>query len=135
MLALVKMPHTEISIHGEAAEAILDYLRKKFPVEIIVPAANSGTADDENETVNIFETDWWKENEYLLLTGARLKHDMTQEALAEKSGIKQSVISQYESGKRKITLRAAIKLGKALGEKPEMLLPRKCRERIRRNGD
>ena len=124
MLALVKTPHTEISINGEASEAILEWLRKKFTVEVV--AQNDSASDEDGrEAVNVFETDWWKKNEHLLLTGARLKHNMTQEELAEKSGIKQSVISLYESGKRRISLRAAIKLGKALGEKPEMLLPKR----------
>ncbi len=124
MLALVKTPHTEISINGEASEAILEWLRKKFTVEVV--AQNDSASDEDgSEAVNVFETDWWKKNEHLLLTGARLKHNMTQEELAEKSGIKQSVISLYESGKRRISLRAAIKLGKALGEKPEMLLPKR----------
>ena len=118
MLAVVKTPHTEISIHGENAEAILNWIRKKFPVEVVGSAA---VADDE-ELIPVNETEWWETMKHQLLAGARLKHGMSQEELAEKSGIAQSVISQYESGRRKITMRAAIKLGKALGEAPEKLM-------------
>ncbi len=57
-----------------------------------------------------------------MLAGYRHKHGVSQEELAEKSGITQSVISAYESGKRKITMRAAIKLGRALGEAPEKFI-------------
>lgn len=119
MLAVVKTPHTEISIHGENAEAILNWIRKKFPVEVV--AAHVAAADDE-ELIPVNETEWWQTMKHQLLAGARLKHGMSQEMLAEKSGIAQSVISQYESGKRKITMRAAIKLGRALGEAPEKLM-------------
>lgn len=120
MLAVVKAPHTEISIHGENAEAILNWIRKKFPVEVV--AAPAAVEDDGEELVNIFDTDWYRENKYLKLMGYRLTHEMSQAELAEKSGIAQSVISQYESGRRKLTMRAAIKLGKALGEDPQKLM-------------
>lgn len=118
MLAVVKTPHTEISIHGENAEDILNWLRKKFPVEVV-----SDAADHENDSVPVNATEWWQTMKHQLLAGARLKHGMSQEELAKKSGICQSVISQYESGRRRITMRAAVKLGKALGEKPEKFLP------------
>lgn len=43
MLAVVKTPHTEISINGDGAAKILEYLKQKFPVEIL-------TADDDDES-------------------------------------------------------------------------------------
>lgn len=120
MLAVVKAPHTELSIQGENAEAILNWIRRKFPVEVVVPAVPR--EEDGEETVNVFETDWYRENRHLKLMGYRLTHGMSQKKLAEKSGIAQSLISQYENGRRKLTLRAAIKLGRALGEAPETLM-------------
>lgn len=118
MLAVVRTPHTEISLSGSGTSEILELLRSRFPVEILdVPPP-----DDADESVDLFETDFWHENKHHVLAGYRLKHDMSQEELAKKSGISQSVISQYESGKRKITMRAAVKLGKALGEAPEKLI-------------
>ena len=79
------------------------------------------THDDADESINVFETDFWKETTPgMLLAGYRLKHEMTQEQLAEKSGIHQVVISAYETGRRKLTRRAAIKLAQAMDEDPEV---------------
>ena len=78
------------------------------------------THDDDDESINVFETDFWKETTPgMLLAGYRLKHEMTQEQLAEKSGIHHVVISAYENGKRKLSRKAAVKLAKALDEDPE----------------
>jgi len=41
MLAVVKTPRTEISIHGDGAAEILDYLQREFTVEIL------STGDDD----------------------------------------------------------------------------------------
>ncbi len=50
----------------------------------------------------------------VILAGARLREDMTQAELAEKTGIPQGHISEMESGKRPITVKTAKILGKAL---------------------
>ena len=85
-------------------------------MEAIVIRQNNG----DDESVNVFETDFWKETTPgMLLAGYRLKHEMTQEQLAEKSGIHHVVISAYENGKRKLSRKAAVKLAKALNEDPE----------------
>jgi DNA-binding XRE family transcriptional regulator len=47
-----------------------------------------------------------------ILHGARLTFELTQAELAEKLGIKQSHISEMESGKRHIPRKTAAKLGK-----------------------
>jgi DNA-binding XRE family transcriptional regulator len=47
-----------------------------------------------------------------VLHGARLRCDLTQTELAEKLGIKQSHISEMESGRRHISRKMAAKLGK-----------------------
>jgi transcriptional regulator with XRE-family HTH domain len=49
-----------------------------------------------------------------LLAGARLKKELTQRKLSEMTGLPQSVISDYEKGRRKITRQAAIRLSSAL---------------------
>ena len=73
---------------------------------------------DGEELVNIRETEWWKINNTPghVLGGYRLKHDMTQEQLAEKSGIYATVLSAYENGRRTISRRTAVRLARALGE-------------------
>lgn len=112
MLALVRTPHTELSLSGDGAEQVLDCLRLHFTVDIL--------ADDDEELLDITQTDYWR-NEVTsgsLLTGCRLKHRMTQTRLAELTGIPQTVISEYENGKRKLTRKAALKLAAALETDP-----------------
>ena len=120
MLAVVKTPHTEISIHGDGAASILEYLKKQFVVEIL-----SANDEDDETLVNVRDTDYWKAkvSPGSLLTGFRLKHELTQSDLAERSGISQVMISDYETGKRKLTMKAATKFAKALGETPEKFFP------------
>ena len=78
--------------------------------------------EGDDELIELSRTDWWEQNRFRVLRGLRRKHDMSQEELARKSGIARSVIALYENGRRRITLRAAEKLGKALGEDPRKLV-------------
>ena len=115
MLALVKKPHTEISINGEGANAILECLRRSFKIEVL--------NNDNDESVDVFETDFWKNSKPGdFIVGSRLKHELTQKKLAELSGIPQTVISEYENNKRKVSRKAAIQLAKALNEPAERFL-------------
>ena len=118
MLAVVKKPHTEIALHGSGADQILELLRKTFTVQVLDVA----TDDNADDSVDIKTTDWWKNNRHRVLAGARHKIAMSQKQLAEASGIRQSVISEYECGKRHITPKAASKLAKVLNTTPERLL-------------
>ena len=114
MLAVVKTPRIELSLAGnESAVAdLLKYLRARYSVAVL--------SESEDESVNAFTTPFWQETTSGdLLQGFRLKHGLSQAELAEKSGIGQTVISAYENGKRKLSRRAAIKIGAALGEAPE----------------
>ena len=43
MLAVVKTPHTEISIHGDGSARILEYLKQQFQIEVL--------AADDDETL------------------------------------------------------------------------------------
>lgn len=125
MLALVKMPHTDIMIHGAHAADIFKLIRSHFPSAELVDSSApiAGEVDPEGEeSVVLNETDWWKGNKFRVLRGYRHKHDLSQAELARKSGISRSVIALYETGKRRITPDAAEKLGRALGEKPEKFL-------------
>jgi ribosome-binding protein aMBF1 (putative translation factor) len=120
MLAVVKKPHTEIALHGAGADQILQLLRRNYTVEVLDV---DRPEDQASDTVELNSTSWWKKNKHRALAGFRHKIDMTQKQLAERTGFPQSVISEYERGKRKLTLKAAMKLAKALKVKPEQLLP------------
>ena len=101
-----------------AVKELLEYLRNRYPVAIL-----SEAGDDEG-AVNAFETPFWKKTTPgNLLQGFRLKHGMSQEQLAEKTGIGQTVLSAYETGRRPLSRRAAVRIGAALGEDPEKFFP------------
>lgn len=118
MLAVVKEPHTEISISGIGAEKILEFLKQRFTVNIV----SQDIDDDDEEYVNINETDWWHENKHRVLAGARHKIEITQKELAYMSGVPQPVISAIENGKRKLTMKTAVKLAKVLKTEPQCLI-------------
>ncbi len=97
MLALVKKPHIEISLHGERVDELVDWIKKKFEITVLAE-------EPEDEFVSIESTGYWKEMEKNrvgnLLAGARLKAGLTQSQLADKLGIRQNMISDYERGRR-----------------------------------
>ncbi|MGB8425559.1 MAG: helix-turn-helix transcriptional regulator [Desulfobacterales bacterium] len=95
----MKKPRIEISLQGEHVEELIEWIRKKFEVSILT--------SDSAESISIEETDFWKEMQSNrvgnLLSGARLKANLSQAQLAAKLGIRQNMISDYERGKRRLT--------------------------------
>jgi len=82
-----------------------------------------GVPEMKNKSVDVFETDFWKNSKPGdFIVGSRLKHELTQKKLAELSGIPQTVISEYENNKRKVSRKAALQLAKALNEPAERFL-------------
>jgi len=118
MLALVKKPHIELSIHGEQVSELLDWIRKKYDVAVLAE-------EPEEEFVSIESTGYWKEMERNrvgnLLAGARLKAGLTQAQLADRLGIRQNMVSDYERGRRTYSDAMAKRLSKALKVKEERL--------------
>jgi ribosome-binding protein aMBF1 (putative translation factor) len=110
MLALVKKPRIEISLQGEHADELIEWISKKFEVSVLT--------SDDSESVAIEETDFWKEMQSNrignLLAGARLKANLTQAQLAEKLGIRQNMISDYERGKRRLSQSMAKRIARIL---------------------
>jgi ribosome-binding protein aMBF1 (putative translation factor) len=118
MLAVVKKPRIELSIQGERAREIIDWLRKKYEVAVLA-------TDDEEALVSIEETGFWKEMEKNrvgnLLAGARLKAGLTQEQLAGKLRIRQNMVSDYEHSRRVLSPDMAKRFSSALQVKEEHL--------------
>lgn len=116
MLGVVKKPHIELSISGEGAEAVIEWIKQKFDLQII-----SG----DNEKTTIENTDFYREmNDNRignLLEAARLRAGLTQNQLSEKIGIRQNMLSDYEKGKRKLTRSMAQRLANELNIKVERL--------------
>jgi len=118
MLALVKKPHIEISLHGEHVSELIEWIKKKYEVTVL-------TEGPEDEFVSIESTEYWTEMEKNrvgnLLAGARLKAGLTQAQLAEKLGIRQNMVSDYERGRRSYSDAMAKRLSKTLKVKEEHL--------------
>ncbi len=118
MLALVKKPHIEISIHGEHSDELLAWIKKKYDITILAD-------EPEDEFVSIESTEYWQEMEKNrignLLAGARLKAGLTQDQLAKKLNIRQNMISDYEHGRRKYSDAMAKRLSKTLKVREEHL--------------
>jgi ribosome-binding protein aMBF1 (putative translation factor) len=110
MLALVKKPRIELSLQGENVTELIEWISKKFEISILT--------SDDSEGVAIEETDFWKEMQSNrignLLSGARLKANMSQSQLAEKLEIRQNMISDYERGKRRLSPAMAKRIAKIL---------------------
>ena len=121
MLAVVKTPRIELSLSGaeDSVAELLDFIRSRYPVTVL-----NDEPDSDADSVDAFKTRFWKETTPGdLLLGYRLKHELSQEQLAEKTGICQTVISAYETGRRKLSRKAALKIAAALDESPEKLFP------------
>lgn len=118
MLALVKKPHIELSIHGEHVDELLTWIRKKYDLTVLA-------SEPDDERVSIESTDYWKEMEKNrignLLAGARLKAGLTQAQLAGELGIRQNMVSDYENGRRMYSDAMAKRLSTVLKVKEEHL--------------
>lgn len=122
MLAVVKVPHTEIAVNGEGSEQILAWLRQKYAVEVLPTHPRPQKAEGDDELVDINRTAWWAKMRKQVLAGYRLRSGLTQKKLAALSGIRQTVISEYETGRRPLTLAAALKLAPHLNVPAERLM-------------
>ena len=118
MLALVKRPHIEISLHGEHVEELLAWIKKKYKVDVLAD-------EPDDELVPIESTEYWKKAEKNrignLLAGSRLKAGLTQTQLAKRLGIRQNIVSDYERGRRTYSDAMAARLCKVLQVKEEYL--------------
>jgi len=115
MLAVVKAPHIELSISGNGAAEALAWLSRKFKVELL-------SEIDDADSLPVKETPFWKEMEKNrvgnMLAGARVKAGMTQKQLAESIGVKQNMISDYETGRRILSKSMARKFAEILDISP-----------------
>ena len=118
MLALVKKPYIEISIHGEHVDELLAWIKKKYDVTVLAD-------EPADESVSIESTEYWQEMEKNrignLLAAARLKAGLTQTQLAEKLGIRQNMVSDYEHGRRTYSDTMGKRLSQTLKVKEEYL--------------
>ena len=118
MLALVKKPHIELSIHGEHVDELLAWIQKKYDLAVL-------SDEPHDALVSIESTDYWREMEKNrvgnLLAGARLKAGLTQAQLARELGIRQNMVSDYENGRRTYSDAMAKRLSTVLKVREEHL--------------
>ena len=119
MQAVVKMPHIEIQIKGDIPPKLLSVLQEEYGEKMQL------SFDSDDETVDIFETDWYREIKSKITPGDNLKiyrqnHGWTQVQLGEMlGGVPRQHISNMERGHRAISIKIARKLAKIFNVSPE----------------
>ena len=110
MQAVVKTPHIEINIKGEIPQKLVKILKQEYGKKLRL------INDEDDEYVNIIETDWYKKIKAEKTPGDSMKiyrkiHKITQEKLGEMlGGIPKQHISNMENGIRPISKNTAKKL-------------------------
>ena len=112
MLALMKKPHTKITIDGRL---YLIPKENKKPVLTLLKALGAEDCGRNVDSSDVLK-DIYKEipKGAVLLRGARNKEGLSQNDLAKKTGIPSYNISKMENGQRTIGEDIAKKLGKSL---------------------
>ena len=126
MSEAVKMPHIDL-VYDHCDSAVIgdlvNFLKSKYRNITITVNSSQEETDNDEELVDAFESDFWKSATVgNLLAGYRLKHQLTQKQLAARAGMSHATISAYETGKKQLSRRSAIKLADALGEDSDCFL-------------
>jgi len=112
MLAVVKTPLTRIRIKGRVPNKLIDLLAEEYGNALQI------TPDPEDEKLNVFQTDWYKNLKKRLSPGSYIKvfrqnKNMTQTDLGKAlGGLPRQHISNMENGIRPISKKTALKLAK-----------------------
>lgn len=110
MQAVVKTPRIDINIKGDISKRLLSILKEEYGEEIEL------YEDDDEELINVFETEWYKNIKAKMTPGDNIKiyrenRGMTQEELGKLlGGIPRQHVSNMERGIRSISLKTAQKL-------------------------
>ncbi len=118
MQAVVKTPYIEINIKGDIPPRILSVLEEEYGGSLHL------SEDGDDETVDVFETDWYQEVKSKMTPGDNLRiyrqnHGLTQANLGELlGGIPRQHISNMERGSRSISLKIARRLAKIFDVSP-----------------
>jgi len=122
MQAVVKTPHIEINIKGDIPKRLLSVLEEEYGESVLL------SEGDEDEVVNIFQTDWYRDIRSKTTPGDNLRiyrenHGLTQAKLGELlGGVPRQHISNMESGTRSISLKTARKLAEIFQISPEKFI-------------
>ena len=113
MLAVVKTPRTSIRIKGKISNKLIEVLVSEYGKDVQL------TRDPEDELVDVFQTDWYKNTKKTMTPGIYMKiyrenRKMTQTELGKiLGGLPRQHVSNMENGVRPISKKIAMKLAKA----------------------
>jgi DNA-binding XRE family transcriptional regulator len=113
MLAVVKTPRTSIRIKGKISDKLMEVLVSEYGKDMQL------TRDPDDELVDVFQTDWYKNIKKTMTPGTYMKiyrenRKMTQTKLGKVlGGLPRQHVSNMENGVRPISKKIAIKLAKA----------------------
>ncbi len=122
MQAVVKTPRIEINIKGEIPDKLMSVLEEEYGEQVQL------SEDNDEEHVNIFETDWYRSIKSGMTPGDNLRiyrknHGLTQARLGEMlGGVPRQHISNMEREVRSISLRTARKLAEIFKISPEKFI-------------
>ena len=122
MQIVVKTPHIEINIKGEIPEKLISVLEEEYGKDVEI------TEEDDEELLNIFETDWYKNIKAEMIPGDYIRiyrenYCFTQAELGKRLGnIPRQHVSNMERGSRNISLKMAKKLAKIFNVSPEKFI-------------
>ena len=122
MQAVVKTPRIEINIKGEIPDRLMSVLEEEYGEQIQL------LEDNDEETANIFETDWYRDVKSKMTSGDNLRiyrenRGLTQAKLGEMLGdVPRQHISNMERGARSISLKTARKLAALFKVSPEKFI-------------
>ena len=122
MQAVVKTPRIEINIKGEIPDRLISVLEEEYGEQIQL------LADNDEEAVNVFETDWYRDIKSKMTPGDNLKiyrenRGLTQAKLGEMLGaVPRQHISNMEREVRSISLKTARKLAELFKVSPEKFI-------------
>ena len=112
MLAVVKTPHTDLRIKGFIPHPVLKVLRTEYGKSLKVKVD-----DDDEELVDFFETDLFKDFKKRMKPGDYIKMyrenmHLTQAELGKKVNMSRAYICDVEHGRRTISKDIAKKFSK-----------------------
>jgi len=112
MLAVVKTPLIDIHIKGKIPTRLVTLLKKEYGNKVRL------TQEEDDELLDVFQTDWYKRIRKTLTPGTNLKIyrqnlGLTQEQLGARLGdLPKQFVSNMENGIRPISKKTALKLSK-----------------------
>ena len=121
MLVHVSLLHTEgFSLEGSVPETVIEYLKTEFGAQSVV-------VEPEDELVDPFETDWFRESSARQTPGTNLKfyrkqRGMTQKCLADNLGTTKQAVCAMEHDSRPISKKTAKALAGIFGTSPSRFI-------------